>query len=124
MNETKSLTRDQLRKALIGDRHAPKKELVMLFGCEIELRQPTLASILEARTDDDEQARTTDVFLKYAYVPGTDELVFEEADRDIILNWPFTEELMTVQTTIAKLTGVDLGDAEEILRGDPLDESS
>ena len=120
----KAPTRDEIRKAIIGDRHEPKKELVMLFGMEIELRQPTLASILASREEDDEQRRITDVFINYAYVPGTDEHVFEDGDRDVILNWPFTEELVEVQLVIAKLTGVDLGDAEEAIKSDPLEESS
>lgn len=118
------LTRDQIRKAIVGARHAPAKELVTLFGCEIELRQPTLASILASREEDDEKRRITDVFINYAYVPGTDEHVFEDGDRDVILNWPFTEELVEVQLVIAKLTGVDLGGAEEEIKADPLDESS
>ncbi len=120
----KLLTRKELRAAIIGTKHAPDSETTMLFGCEIELRQPTLAAILAAREDDDEQKRITDVFLNYAYVPGTDELIFEEGDRQVILNWPFTKELLAVQTLIGKLTGIDLGDAEEVLGKDPLDESS
>lgn len=123
-DEMKVVTRNELRAALIGKKHAPNSEVVTLFGVEIEVRQPTLASILAARTEDDERKRTTDVFLNYAYVPGTDELIFEEGDRETILNWPFTDELMDVQLVIAKLTGVDLGVAEEEMAADPLDESS
>jgi len=119
-----TLTRDEIRAQLIGTRHEAKRERVTLFGVEVDLRQPTLASILDAREEDDERTRTTDVFLNYAFVPGTDERVFEEGDRDAILNWPFTEELMEVQIVIARLTGIDLADAEEVLNTDPLDESS
>jgi len=118
------LTRDQLRAALIGKKHKPDSEIVTLFGCEIELRQPSLDAILNSKEEDDERKRTTDVFLNYAYVPGTDEKVFEEGDREQILAWPFTEELYQVQIVIARLTGIDLGAAEEGLLGDPLDESS
>ena len=118
------LTRDQLRANLIGLKHKPKREIVTLFGCKVELRQPTLAAILNAREEESEQKRTTDVFLNYAFVPGTDEKVFEEGDRDVILNWPFTEELVEVQMVIARLTGIDLGIAEEELKADPLEESS
>ena len=123
MNDTTHV-RKALRDKLIGNKHIPAREVVTLFGCEIELRQPTLASILQSREEDDEQRRITDVFINYAYVPGTDEHVFEDGDRDVILNWPFTEELVQVQLVIAKLTGVDLGNAEEAIKEDPLDESS
>ena len=122
MNEAKKLlTRDELRAALIGKKHKGNTELVTLFGVEIELRQPTLATILEARGEDDEKTRTTDVFINYSYVPGTDEKVFEDTDRETILNWPFNEDLIEVQVVIAKLTGVDLADIEEEIEGDPLD---
>ncbi len=124
MTNVSSDARNALRKKLIGDRHVPDSKIVTLFDCEIELRQPSLAAILDARQDADESTRTTDVFLKYAYVPGTDEHIFEEADRETILNWPFNEELMNVQTTIAELTGINLADAEEDMKDDPLEESS
>lgn len=124
MNDAAKLNRDQLRAALIGKKHAPKRELVTLFGVEVELQQPTLRSILQARDTDDEMVRTADVFIRYAYVPGTDERVFEEGDRDAILNWPYTEELLKVQQVIGDLTGIDLGNAEEAIATDPLSESS
>lgn len=117
------LTRDQLRAALIGKKHAGRTEIVTLFGCEVELRQPTLKTILEAREEDDEKKRTTDVFINYAYVPGTDERIFEDTDRQRILEWPFSDDLIEVQMTIARLTGVDLATAEAEIKGDPLGDS-
>lgn len=123
MNDATKPTRDQLRAVLIGKKHEPQRKRVELFGVEVELQQPTLRSILEAQDASDELTRTADVFIQYAYVPDTDERVFEEGDRDVILNWPFTEDLVKVQLLIAELTGVDIRDAEEELK-DPLSESS
>ncbi len=116
--------RNDLRTKLIGTKHAPERTIVKLFGVEIELQQPTLASMLEARQEDDERTRTADMFIRYAFVPGTDERVFEDGDRDTILNWPYTKEILSIQTTIMKLTGIDIADAEALLKGDPLGESS
>lgn len=124
MNDAAKLNRDQLRAALIGKKHAPKRRTVTLFGVEIELQQPTLRSIVEARSDEDDLSRTADVFIRYAFVPGTDERVFEEGDKDVILNWPFDEDLLKVQQIIGELTGVDLSIAEEEVKADPLSESS
>jgi len=118
------LTRDQIRAALIGKKHEGNSEIVTLFGVEIEFRQPTLGAILDAREDADEKTRTTDVFIKYAYVPGTQELVFEDTDRQTILEWPFNDDLIEVQKVVAKLTGIDLSDilaAEEELAENPLE---
>jgi len=124
VNAKPVLTRDQIRAALIGKKHKGNTELVTLFGTEIELRQPTLGTILDARAEDDEKTRTANVFIDYAYVPGTDERVFEDTDRDTILNWPFNEDLVEVQVVIAKLTGVDLADIMEEIEGDPLEDPS
>lgn len=118
------LTRDQIRAELIGKKHKGKTKLVTLFGVEIELRQPTLATILDARDIESERDRTASVFINYAYVPGTDERVFEDTDKESILNWPFAEELIAVQEAIGELTGVDLKEIEAELKADPLEEPS
>lgn len=118
------MNRDEIRKALVGTKHKGNSELISLFGVEIELRQPTLGAIIEARSDDDEKTRTTDIFINYAFVPGTDEKVFEDTDRAQILNWPFSDDILKVQLAIAKLTGVDVSEAVEEINADPLEDSS
>ena len=123
-DQTTAPTRDQLRAALVGTVHKPVRKLVSLFGQQIELQQPTLKSVLEARETGDEMTRTADIFVRYAYVPGTDVRIFEEADREQILAWPFNEDLIRVQETIAELTGVNIGKAEEVIESDPLGGSS
>ena len=116
--------RDELRTQLIGNKHEADRKLVTLFGVEIELQQPTLGSMLEARLESDERERAADIFIRYAFVPGTDDRVFEEGDREAILNWPYTKELLEVQKSVMELTGINIQDAEEALIADPLDASS
>jgi len=116
--------RDVLRSKLLGGGHGPKKELITLFGEEIELHQPTLGAILSAQSFNDIKAQSINMIIEYAYVPGTDERVFEAGDADVIANWPFGDDLVKLQTTIAKLTGVDTSKEEEKLAEDPLEESS
>lgn len=115
------LTRDQLRSKLLSS-HNPKSEILTLFGVEVEFRQPTLDAILSARENDDVKSRTVDMIIQYAYVPGTDERVFEDADREQILRWPFGQDMIKVQQTISKLTGVDVSEAESELKKAPLEE--
>lgn len=121
---TKALTRDEMRKALLGNAPKPTHKTVTLFGIDLELRQPTLGGILEAQDIEDPKARAIDTIVKYSYVPGTDELVFEMTDKDVILSWPFTEELVTIQVAVADMTGVDIAEAEKELKDVPLDKRS
>jgi hypothetical protein len=121
---TIKVTREELRDRLLG--HAPKPvvKTMSLFGCEIDLRQPTLRSILAAQEIDSAEERAANMMITFAFVPGTSEKIFEEADKEMILNWPFGEDLQAVQTAIAELTGVNIGEAEEELKTDPLKEQS
>lgn len=117
-----TLTRDQIRAALLGKTPLAKSKLINVFGIDLELRQPSLGSIMDTRENDDAKARAADMIVKYAYVPGTDELVFEATDRDLILRWPFGEDLLALQTAITELTGLDIDAAVEDLRENPLAE--
>lgn len=121
-NNTQGATaRNELRSKLLSS-HKPKSEMVEVFGVEVELRQPTLEAILGARDTADAKQRTVDMIIQYAYVPGTDEQVFEPADRDQILRWPFGEDMLKVQQAITRLTGVDVSEAEKEIQTDPLEE--
>ena len=118
------LTRDELRAALLGKPAAPKSVLITVFGVEIELRQPTLAAIMKTREESGgTAARAVGMIIEYAYVPGTDDHVFEDTDRDQILQWPFGEDLTLINQSIADLTGIDITAAMEDLE-DPLGDSS
>lgn len=117
-----ALTRDELRAALLGNAPKPDSKLIMLFGVEIELRQPSLGAILKTRTDSDDTTRAIDMIIEYAYVPGTDDHVFEDTDRAVMMTWPFGPDLATLNTAIAELTGVDIDIAVEELSKDPLDD--
>ena len=124
MSDTTVLTRDEIRAALVGKRHEGKTRPITLFGVDVELRQPTFKSIMEARTEDDQGRRAVDMIIKYAYVPGTDERIFEEGDVPMIEEWPFGEDLVNLQNAIVEMTGIDLAveeAAEELT--DPLAES-
>ena len=118
-----ALTRDELRAILIGSTPKGKSKVVDVFGCTIELRQPTLAAIMKTREVADTAQRAVDMIIEYAYVPGTDEHVFEDTDSEFILRWPFGEDLTKINAAIAELTGIDIAAAEEALV-DPLAESS
>lgn len=122
--EAVPLTREQIRDQLLG--HAPKAatKILTLFGIEVELRQPMLGAILDAQETESNRERSAAMIIQYAFVPGTDERVFEPADREMILKWPFNEDVIALQEAIIELSGVDIEGAEVELSGDPLDEPS
>jgi hypothetical protein len=119
-----SVTRQGLRDSLLGHAPKPMRKEVSLFGQTIELQQPTLRAILDAQNITDNKERSIDMIIQYAYVPGTNDHIFEAGDKEMILQWPFTRELLDIQLAIAELTGVDVGEAEEVLKGSPLDAQS
>lgn len=115
------LTRDELRKALLGTAPKPESKVIKMFGVDLELRQPSLGAIMKSRDETDQVTRAIDMIIEYAYVPGTDDHVFEFTDRDVIKNWPFGKDLTRLNAAIAELTGVDIEAAVEGLRDDPLE---
>ena len=117
-----TLTRDELRTALLGNAPKPDSKLITMFGVEIELRQPNLGAILKTRAEVDDATRAIDMIMEYAYVPGTNDHIFEDTDRAAMMNWPFGKDLATLNQAIADLTGIDIDAAVEELSNDPLDD--
>lgn len=101
-------TRDQIRQTILQTR-APKKKVVLFLGEDIEIRQPTLEDISNLKTDDSDENRSAiiDTLVKYAYVPNTDERVFEETDRDVLFKQPFGADFTRVIDAITELTDVN-----------------
>lgn len=118
--EDTALTRDELRAALLGDAPKPESKIITMFGVELELRQPNLGAILKTREEGDNITRAIDMIIEYSYVPGTDDHVFEDTDRDAMMKWPFGPDLAALNAAIAELTGIDIDAAVEALRDDPL----
>ena len=104
---TKS-ARDILR-ATIFDNAQPKKEIIDFFGTKIELRQPALDR-MESFQGDDAKARLPKMIMELAYVPGTDEKIFEEADYDMIAGMPFSKDISAFMETFTTMTELSVED--------------
>lgn len=118
------LSRDDIRAALIGSTPPVEKRTITIFGIVLELHQPLFGAIMSAREIDDPAKRAAYMIIEYAFVPGTNQKVFEPTDVEFILRWPFGDDLLTLQNAIADLAGVDIGAAEEEIKKDPLEEPS
>lgn len=108
---TANSIRDSIRAKVFA--HKPlKKVIITIFGAEIELRQPTLGSIMEARDAENANAGVIDTLVQYAYVPGTDEKVFEESDADAFKELPADTWIQTVADALQKLSDVNFTGTE------------
>lgn len=103
--------RDELRKALLAAK-AQKSEVIELFGQQVEIKQPTIREVLDLNVEDNKEAIVR-VLINHCYVPGTNEKVFEEGDREDILSWPVGDWLKRVTEAVERLTNVDVGASEK-----------
>ncbi len=112
-------TRDGVRADIFSAKNkARKSKVIDLFGSPIEIRQPTVGEIsaLAKQASADEGAVGLALALiAYAYVPGTNEKIFEDTDKDGILSFPADKWVDDLNKAIAEMTGVDLEEARKNL---------
>jgi hypothetical protein len=101
-----STARDLLRAKLLQTR-LPTSRTVDFFGSQIEIKQPTLGAILDARKEANSEGAIINTLVMYAYVPGTSELVFEEADTEALKAMPFGADFIRVTDALQELTSVN-----------------
>lgn len=121
---TKTLTRDEYRRKLIGTAIPLKRILVEAYGVEMELRQQTLDAVLGSALGATTKEQVSRSVVQMAFIPGTDVAIFEEGDLPQILAWPFGPDYMRIQNAISELMGVDIEKEEAALKNDPLPKSS
>lgn len=87
----------------------PETREVPFNGTKIELRQPSLDDVmnLQDASKDDKKGAAITTIIQYSYVPGTEERVFEETDRDIIAQLPFNKDVKGLFDTVNELLGLD-----------------
>lgn len=100
----KKLTRDEIRAKVMGAK--PKSKIIPdFFGCEIEVRQPTMGVIL-GKKDDSSEVQTLSMLIEYTYIPGTNEHIFTSADAEALMELPFGQDMQDYVNTINELMGV------------------
>lgn len=79
--------RDKLRSKVFSEK--PKATLIDLDdGQQIEVRQPTVGLLLDVIGIEDLKHRMAQMLIMSCYVPGTEDRVFEDADRDNLMLLP------------------------------------
>ena len=101
--------RNAIRAQIFAARELKKIE-VEFFGAQIEMRQMQLSDILTVQNNEDRESGIVDMLIKYAYVPGTDEKVFEDADADAFKKLPFGADFQRLSKAMEELTEVNFLD--------------
>ena len=106
--------RDEIRAKILSQENMRGKSVELkFFGADIELRQPSLGQIQQYMESGDNKISLIRMLLDYAYVPGTDERVFEAGDVEALSQLPFGEDMSKVAAAIEKFTSLVIGDAEK-----------
>lgn len=104
-------SRDEIRANLLKSR-PQEKRIVRFFEEDIEIRQPTLDDIIKAAyatsaDDDTSKVAVISILVKYSYIPGTDERVFDETDVDVLKQLPFGPDFARLMQAYQELTDVN-----------------
>jgi hypothetical protein len=96
--------RDEIRGAIFGAK--PDSTTVEFFGHKLELRQPPMGVMLEARQGPMQNSVVL-MLVRYSYVPDSDIQVFTEEDMDGLAEIPFGPDVQRVLEACNKLMGID-----------------
>ncbi len=112
------VSRDSMRsKIFSGANKHRKSKIIDFMGEDVEVRQPTVKQVQElakeARKEDSDAVLLS--IMEYCYVPGTEDKVFDAADKDQLLGLPVGEWLNNLNQAIEEMTGVDVRAAEKNL---------
>lgn len=109
---TTRTSRDLLRSKIFSG-NKPEEVTFEFMGGEITMRQMTIGDILQIQEIGGGREGLTYTLINHCYVPGTNERVFEDSDKDNLLALPAdNDSLEALNSAVAKLTGIDIADAE------------
>lgn len=102
-------TKKEIREAILNAK--PKTAKVVVFGQEVEIRQASVAEVLSGKAEGELPDRATafaELLIRFCYVPGTNEKVFDDTDVDVLKTIPLGEDVTGIQDAINKLMGIDI----------------
>jgi hypothetical protein len=107
------LTRDQMRDMIFGAE--PESEIIDFFNVRLELRQPPMSTMLEARQGAPQNALLM-MLVNYAYVPGTDEHVFDDGDIEMLKGLPLSPSTQRALEACNKLMGISAPQLDALIQ--------
>ena len=116
--------KDKIRSATIGQKVVFEKEYVEYNGIRVEIRQPSIGArqqlrercytVLDNRPGEDPIVKYDQlefflwVVIQNTYVPGTDELVFEETDYPVLKALPASSFMDVFYASAQKMSNVEV----------------
>jgi len=107
-----AVTKESIREQIFSTKKF-KSINIDLFGAEVEIRQPSLGAILDAKEEPNRKLALMKTLVDYCFIPGTNEKLFEVTDLDGLMAQPFGEDLTRLNDAISELTGVNMEDTEK-----------
>lgn len=104
---TPVFNRNSIRSKVLGESHKPRSKVIEFFGADVEIRQPTLGTIIDSQASEDPKRGIIEILLTRTFVPNTDELVFEASDEEVLRSLPFGADLIRVSEALTELSGVN-----------------
>lgn len=108
------MSRETLRNKILGAKHSAKSKIVEWEGEKFEVRQPTVKGrndLYKKCIDDNGQMDMTAFIvwgaILHTYAPNSDDLVFEDADYDVLSNLPSGGFLDLLSEAVSEVIGTD-----------------
>jgi len=79
--------KDELRSKLLSSKK-PKTVKIEIFDTTIELHQPNLRQMMSMQDQNNGRDAIANILITQSYVPGTNERIFEDTDKEAIMEWP------------------------------------
>lgn len=101
------MSKNTIRTAIFAAKQF-KSKVINIFDEDIEIKQPSIGQLLDLTSGEDKEKQklaVAQILINYAYVPGTDEHVFEPTDYDSIVNLPSGKWVGEVITAWTELVG-------------------
>lgn len=90
-----------------------RSEIVDFFGEKIEVRGPSLGEVISDNEAGANGTLVITILTKYTYVPGTDVRMFDETNRDELLQLPQSKAFVSLIRAFERLTGGTVDAAEK-----------
>lgn len=106
--------RDQLRAKVFSSENTVFKRKALTYkGAELEIKQPSLEEVTGMFDQPDSTSRAIYLLIHLAYIPGTDERVFEDTDFDTLKAMPYGPEMTDIQDMISEFFRGNAKEAEK-----------